>query len=230
MCGAVQVPRCDVEHPASFLSHEPWTCLLQSHPSFCPTHVAPTTRRLPWSYVPPASPSLPPAPAAPTPSAYLPARITCAYDQPRWPSTRPDIPATRHRSAPSTFLARPAPSFFPPATLPGLCVCPWSPVPPQACGVPFEPVYIDSATGAWMAPGFNYMEKRADWQEYLDVKNNRKDYLTDEQIEQQRRWQQQQAEQKGGGSGSVAAGTGGGDGGVGAAPAAGDAASSAPGS
>jgi hypothetical protein len=44
------------------------------------------------------------------------------------------------------------------------------------------------------------MEKRADWQEYLDKKNNRKDYLTDEQIEQQRLWQQQQQEQQGKGA------------------------------
>lgn len=47
----------------------------------------------------------------------------------------------------------------------------------QACGVPFDPVYIDRQTGAWSAPGFNYMEKRADWQKWLDEKHNKKDYL-----------------------------------------------------
>jgi hypothetical protein len=64
-----------------------------------------------------------------------------------------------------------------------------------------------------MAPGFNYMEKRADWQEYLDKKLNKKDYLTDEQIEEQKRYQQQQLalrqqQQKSDGS----SGNGGGDG------------------
>jgi hypothetical protein len=47
----------------------------------------------------------------------------------------------------------------------------------QACGVPFEPVYIDAATGAWSAPGFNYLEKRADWQKWLDEKHKKRDYM-----------------------------------------------------
>ncbi|WIA40662.1 hypothetical protein OEZ86_004368 [Tetradesmus obliquus] len=47
----------------------------------------------------------------------------------------------------------------------------------QACGVPFEPVYIDAATGAWSAPGFNYLEKRAGWQKWLDEKHKKKDYM-----------------------------------------------------
>jgi hypothetical protein len=43
--------------------------------------------------------------------------------------------------------------------------------------VPFEPVYIDAATGAWSAPGFNYLEKRADWQKWLDEKHKKRDYM-----------------------------------------------------
>jgi hypothetical protein len=31
----------------------------------------------------------------------------------------------------------------------------------------FEPVYMD-ADGNWMAPSLNYMEKRTDWQAYID--------------------------------------------------------------
>jgi hypothetical protein len=30
----------------------------------------------------------------------------------------------------------------------------------QASGVPFDPVFVDSSTGDYMAPGFNYAEKR----------------------------------------------------------------------
>jgi len=74
----------------------------------------------------------------------------------------------------------------------------------QNCGVPFDPVYIDSETGAWMAPGFNYMEKRADWQEYLDKKHNKKDYLTDAQIAEQQQQRQQQQQQAGATPGSTA--------------------------
>lgn len=59
----------------------------------------------------------------------------------------------------------------------------------QACGVPFDPVYIDKETGAWSAPGFNYMEKRADWQKWLDEKHKKKDYLGNAPPQQQ---QQQQ--------------------------------------
>lgn len=78
------------------------------------------------------------------------------------------------------------------------------PLPHQAVGVPFDPVYIDSATGAWMAPGFNYLEKRAPWQEYLDKKHGKKDYLTDEQlaehnqqqVQKKAQQQQQQPEQQ----------------------------------
>eukprot|EP00878_Enallax_costatus_P010060 GHUV01010501.1.p1 GENE.GHUV01010501.1~~GHUV01010501.1.p1 ORF type:complete len:270 (+),score=67.17 GHUV01010501.1:147-956(+) len=38
----------------------------------------------------------------------------------------------------------------------------------QDCDIPFEPVYIDEASGALMAPSLNYHEKRADWQAYID--------------------------------------------------------------
>lgn len=39
----------------------------------------------------------------------------------------------------------------------------------QACDTPFEPVYVDTATGKWTAPSLaNYREKRADWQAYIE--------------------------------------------------------------
>jgi hypothetical protein len=38
----------------------------------------------------------------------------------------------------------------------------------KACDVPLEPVYIDAATGEYMAPSLNYKEKRAEWQAYID--------------------------------------------------------------
>lgn len=43
---------------------------------------------------------------------------------------------------------------------------------PTPCPLPvphpqFEPVYMD-ADGNWMAPSLNYMEKRTDWQAYID--------------------------------------------------------------
>ncbi len=37
----------------------------------------------------------------------------------------------------------------------------------QATDVPFEPVY-QAEDGSWMVPSFNYSEKKADWQAYLD--------------------------------------------------------------
>ncbi|KAF8055487.1 hypothetical protein HT031_006746 [Scenedesmus sp. PABB004] len=46
----------------------------------------------------------------------------------------------------------------------------------QACGVPLDPVYMDE-TGNWSAPGFDYLNKRAPWQEYLDKKHKKRDYL-----------------------------------------------------
>lgn len=78
----------------------------------------------------------------------------------------------------------------------------------QASGVPLDPVYIDPATGTWAGIEWNYMEKRADWQTHLDIKNNRKQYLTEEQKEEAKKWRdqaKQQRQQRGGGSGGAAA-------------------------
>lgn len=51
--------------------------------------------------------------------------------------------------------------------------------------MPFEPVYVDSATGAWSAPDYNYLEKRAPWQAYLDKKLKKKDYMDDTGVQPQ---------------------------------------------
>ncbi len=48
------------------------------------------------------------------------------------------------------------------------CLMPADPLPAaRAAALQFEPVYMDDE-GNWMAPSLNYMEKRTDWQAYID--------------------------------------------------------------
>lgn len=37
--------------------------------------------------------------------------------------------------------------------------------------VPFDPAYVDE-DGNWTAPLLNYIEKRTDWQKYIDKKHH----------------------------------------------------------